>query len=107
MYEILQTAVRNASSLDEIRRIVVPVLFTSKNSDSAKRLAYVSGIISSDGPEEMPKNISLLHERTNRIAEIERCPVFGPTYIFTDEVYGRIDPGSITTENWNNFWGSV
>ncbi len=107
MYEVLQRAVQQAHSLDEIGACVIPVLLNAKNRDPHRRLGYVSGIISSDGPEKMPENIRLLHERTEKIARLEKFPVFGPTYIFTDSVYGNIDAENLTSDDWNNFWASV
>ena len=110
MKEIIQPRLKSVGSFGELFSIVCTTLQEVKEKGQT-RIGYVSGIISSDGPDKIQENI----ERLQRITEILRgnhkFPIFSATDIFTNEVYERCTKDSVLLNTdfiqfWRNLLGA-
>lgn len=107
MKESLRTAVATCTSLDQIRECVVPVLIGS----GSDRLGYVAGMITSDGPEHIARNVERLALFTKTLRGMHAFPVFSATDIFNQAVYARLRVDLFRPEareaEFKEFWRSI
>jgi hypothetical protein len=103
--ETITEKVRTANSLSEVEASLVVALQESRRNTD--RLGYVSGIITSDGPENIGKNIKLLSKRTEILRSQHSFPLFSATDVFNDEVFAKINAHEIPTQGWLSFWRNV
>ena len=96
------------TSLDGVAHHLVAHLLEQKEIHHARDLAYVSGIISSDGPDKIPENMAKLQTHTNLIRQAHpEYLVFSASDIFTDPLNNRIGASQIPTESWLSFWEGI
>jgi hypothetical protein len=67
----------------------------------------VAGIVTSDGPERIWENVAKLIERTEAISQEVDFPVFSSAWVFTSDVFERINAESYPQEAWLEFWREV
>jgi hypothetical protein len=99
--------VSHAVTLDEIQPAAIAHLRELKEQDPHHKLAYVSGIISSDGPEYLDSNMEKLRKHTEQLRSAHVMPVFSATDIFTDAVNRRINSTEIPVQDWLGFWEDI
>ncbi len=105
--EALQTRLEVIDSFDRILPVVLGV-FESVTSVNPTRIGYVAGIITSDGPDNIDRNIRELLENTNRLRLEQEFPIFSAPDIFTKSVYRKInESGKVTEGNFIDFWDKV
>ncbi len=109
MKDRLGPAVITCTDLDQVRECIVPILVSSKNGSD--KLGYVAGMITSDGPEHIARNIKRLALFTETLRRMHGFPVFSATDIFDSGVYARLgvdllDPKARQAE-FQRFWRSV
>lgn len=86
MRERFEPELAVVGSFGELLPAVRGVLETVR-SEGIKRIGYVSGIISSDGPDKIQENIERLKKYTDFVRASHKFPVFSATDIFTKQVY--------------------
>jgi hypothetical protein len=107
MREIVIRHVNQAQTFDEIKFAVIKALEEVKSLTDCERIGYVSGIISSDGPEYMQRNMEILAEHVNKLRQENDFPIFGPTDVFNDEIHERIKAHEIPVQRWFDFWRDI
>ena len=111
MIELLQPRLKNIGSLGELLPAVREVLDSVKiqvEGLERKRIGYVSGIISSDGPDKIQENIERLKRFTDTVRSAYQFPVFSATDIFTDEIYQRCSKDRpLLNADFIQFWRNL
>ena len=107
MRKHLQKAIKKAFSIDEIVDIVTEVI-GSKLRDKNVRVGYVSGKVTTDGAENILKNLTRLHKFTDKIAKTHGSFIFSAADIFNDEVYWRLNVAKpLHEEDFYVFWRKI
>jgi hypothetical protein len=113
MRERIRQAVAEANDLEGVKRQLMDVLSTVrleerlKQTEGCARIGYVAGIVTSDGPERIWENVAKLIERTEAISQEVDFPVFSSAWVFTSDVFERINAESYPQEAWLEFWREV
>lgn len=110
MKEILFRPLIGAQTLTEAQRRIIPVI--EKLWTPEKRLGYVAGIIASDGPDNIQRNIQLLGESVERIQTHIEFPIFSAIDVFGETgLWDKYIPlfieRKITDEDFMSFWRNV
>ncbi len=105
MREIIRESVKEAGSLDQVRAGVIAVLVREKQKQG--KVGYVSGIITSDGPEHIQENVKILEQRTREIAAREQMPVFSAVDVFDDDLFARLKAETLPQSAWQKFWREI
>lgn len=105
MTEILQANIQTAQSLEEIRDGVL-IAFGEIGKDF-KRIGYVSGIITSDGPKFVKRNMENLLLYTESLRDKNNFPIFSAGDIFTEEVFERVDAFNLPSHHFLKFWREI
>ena len=104
MKELLQPGLQVVSSFGELLPTVRGVL-EKLTLGGQKRIGYVSGIVSSDGPDKIQENIERLKRFTDSVRSTHQFPVFSATDIFTDRIYEVCNrERKITQSEFIDFW---
>lgn len=106
MKEKIADAVKMSNSLAQVRDSLLGV-FREYRLAGHNRIGYVSGAITADGRENIPKNIARLERFTEQIRTQREFPVFSATDVFDDELFKRLDALGFKNENWITFWQEV
>lgn len=106
MHEAIIENVARANTLEEVKSGVIHV-FEEARKNGAMRIGYVSGIISSDGPEFVERNVRILQQYTENVRGMHGFPIFAPTEVFTEEVFKRINAHEIPVQDWLDFWKDI
>lgn len=86
----IQKAISHATSLQEIVTSFNN-LCKSLYENGDKRIGYVAGILFSEGPEHVQKNIHILQKHTEKVRAEHQFPVFSSVDLFyTNEFYDQI-----------------
>ena len=107
MREIMRDTVRDANSLNEVRDRLAQMFAGVRQGETMTKIGYVSGIISSDGPDHIQDNLKRLEEHAERIRMREQIAIFSPVDVFDDQLYARLNAAQIPQINWQNFWREV
>lgn len=87
----IKKAVRQAQSLDRVYEAVMGVVLEEIKGKSTKKVGYVAGILTSDGPAYFKRNLRLLGIYTRKVQKQYQIPVLSSTEIFTSELFSRLD----------------
>lgn len=82
--------VQDSENFDILFERTLVVLKRLKEESPDGRLGYVSGIISSDGPEFLEKNRKILQEKTEKYRKEHDFPIFSANDIFTPDFVDRL-----------------
>jgi len=104
--EEIAKAVEKSNSLVEVREALFN-LFARYRQAGCKRIGYVSGAITADGRENIPKNIAKLASFTGQIRLGCGFPVFSATDVFDDKLFKRLDAAGFVNADWEIFWREV
>lgn len=96
-----------ANRIDQVIEGVVGVLRAIKRKTRAKKVGYVAGIITSDGPEYIARNIQKLEEYTERIGDEIDFPVFSAADVFSKDLLDRLHARSLPAQTWFDFWRAI
>lgn len=104
MKEFLHPRLQTVRSFGELLPTVRGVL-EKLTLEGKKRIGYVSGIISSDGPDKIQENIERLKSFTDSVRSTHQFPVFSATDIFTEQIYEACNnERKITQSEFIDFW---
>src|SRR3990170_3226698 len=108
VYKEIQTSIGKATNLNQVEEGLLSFFAEQKLYNPDLKIAYVSGIISSDGPEYIERNIKRLASVTNEIRnEFPEYLVFSATDVFTNEVFERINAKNYPYHEWLAFWRKI
>ncbi len=106
MKERIEEAVRNAKNIDEVKSLVLSVLEETR-SKGAERVGYVAGLITSEGPENIDKNVQRLVKFTDNIRTQKDFPIFSSTDVISDELFERLGLEEFQKTDWEKFWRDI
>ena len=106
MREAISTAVKKSKSLAEVRESLFDV-FADFRKQGFDRIGYVSGMVTSGGKENIPKNIERLTKFTDHVRALYIFPVFSATDVFDDVLFVRLSAAGFKNEDWVVFWREV
>ena len=99
----------NLTSLEQIHEEVIK--FFADIRKKHRKIGYVAGIITSDGPGKIELNRKRLIEYTDRLEGLYDYPLFSAVDIFSDEIYDRIEEKKLDADTrerkFAKFWGGV
>ncbi len=101
----LRKSVTNVTNLGEVQTKVIEVLKTIREGNA--RIGYVSGIITSDGGENIGANLKRLSQYTEKIRKQQNFPVFSSTDVFTEEIFSKIKAERYAQDCWHSFWREI
>ncbi|MDP2671732.1 MAG: DUF4406 domain-containing protein [bacterium] len=106
MTELLQEHVKEASTLAEVLEGVFKA-FHVAGDGKKKSIGYVSGIITSDGPDKIQKNIEVLDGYTAKVRAQREFPIFSAVDVFSNEVFARLNAFELPAESFEDFWRQI
>ncbi len=71
------------------------------------RLGVISGVVSSEGREHIPRNMQTLREHEGIIRSEVDYPVFSCADVFSPKVYAQIALDGLTNQSFIEFWQRV
>lgn len=107
MKHLIKKSVSQATSLEEIETILISIFHQVKNQAQTTQIGYVSGIITSDGPEFIQRNIKVLIRHTKRIRKNQQFPIFSATDIFNDDLFKRLQVNNYKNTDYEIFWDKL
>ncbi|OGM13040.1 hypothetical protein A3A76_01880 [Candidatus Woesebacteria bacterium RIFCSPLOWO2_01_FULL_39_23] len=106
MKEIIRESVKNSNTLAEVRDSLFSV-FKEMRAQGHTQIGYVSGTITADGKENIPKNIARLDRFTEHLRVKQEFPIFSATDVFDNELFRRLDAAGFVNADWEAFWREV
>jgi len=106
MRERIEEAVKKANSIEDVKDGVLIVLKELRNEGN-QRIGYVSGLITSEGPENINKNVKRLIRFTNYIRSQNDFPIFSSTDVVSDALFKRLGAQLFKQADWEEFWRDV
>ncbi len=111
MKELFVERLAGVTNLNQVKDAVVATALEVREREDTSRLGYVSGIVGSDGPEHMQRNIAILNQHTEIIRQSAGYPIFSPTDIFSEDLYSQLEeikwPLETRREAFITFWQGV
>lgn len=102
--EMFRSETSKAGNLEGVRIVVCEVV--SFISRTERGFTFVSGMISSDGPEFIDRNMLILSDSTDHVRRTSPKPVTSASDIFYDVLLAKYR--NVTTpEEWDRLWKSV
>ncbi len=101
----IRALLKNAGTFDDIF-VVLFNLFKEVRLDSP-RLGYVSGIVSSDGPEKITRNLERLSIYSIKVGHKYKFPVFSSGDIFGPELMARVLKDGPDERAFQKFWREI
>ena|SRR3990167_7444686 len=96
------------SNLDEIHRIVEAKIRELKVSHNTKKIGYVAGKVTADGPTRVLENLERLNKFALFVSTEHDILVFSAAQIFNTEVYWKLNlPGPEHEEGFYKFWRKI
>lgn len=105
MHKDIEKLLINVSSLREIELTLIPLL--AEHCRTWNKIGYVSGVITTDGPEYVERNIQILNDHADRLRDIHDFPIFAPNDVFTPGVYERVSINTLTSDQLKQFWRNI
>jgi hypothetical protein len=106
MKERIGKAVENAGSLTEVKGIVLALL-KEVRAEGNDRIGYVSGLITSEGPEKIDGNVRRLAGLTEKVRAQHNFPIFSSTDIISDTLFKRLGLEEFEKTDWERFWRDI
>lgn len=106
MKERIRGAVKHAKDINEVKISVLSVLKELKN-EGAQRIGYVAGLVTSEGPENIDKNVRRLAKFTEHIRTQNDFPIFSSTDVISDELFERLGLEEFQKTDWEKFWRDI
>lgn len=105
MRDDISKQLADVSTVIEVEKSILKLL--RKRHAEHKRVGYVSGIITSDGPGKIAENSRKLYEHTENLRKKYDFPIFACTDIFTDEIFSKTSANNLTAVEWMAFWRNI
>ncbi len=106
MRERIKNAIQKATTLQQLEDLLIKELNKIKK-ETGHSWQYVSGIITSDGPDKVVENSRILDEHTRRIESMYGLPTLSATVVFDDLIFAQINADKIPYNNWLLFWRKI
>jgi len=106
MKERIEGAVKYAKNIDEVRSSVLSVL-KELREEGAQRIGYVAGLVTSEGPKNVDKNVRRLAKFTEYIRDQNDFPIFSSTDVISDELFKRLGLEEFQKTDWEKFWRDI
>ncbi len=112
MQVLIQRSLKGVTNLNQVQKNLLYVLSLFKNGQPRTHIGYISGIINSDGPDNIRTNLKILRKHTLKIRTFSQFPVFSPTDVFPPHIYLKLDEVknldvSRREQKFNFFWERV
>jgi hypothetical protein len=111
MNNLIYPEIKHATRLSHVEAGLINVLHTVKKTGNHKKLGYVSGIITSDGPDKTEENIKILEKYTLAVRNRVDFPIFSGVDVFDDRIYGQLEETEFEREMQQNhfikFWRNI
>jgi uncharacterized protein DUF4406 len=108
MRKLLLSEIKNANTLKEIVAVALKIINEIKKTNPTVRIGYVSGTVSSQGPDKIKDNLEKLHRHADWVESEEGINVFSAADIFNDETYWRLNaPRPVHEEEFYVFWKEI
>ena len=107
MKERIREAVKESGTLNEVRDNILAVIKNMFEIEGVTQIGYVSGIITSDGPEKISENLNRLQKFTDLVRKTSDFPIFSSIDVISDELFKRLGAAKIEQEVWRVFWREV
>ena len=106
MKEKLLAYLKGSTTLKDISTRLIELL-NQLHQEGNPQIGYVAGMISSEGPENIQKNLDILERRTQELSKIYNFPLFSQNDIFTDDVYKQIKQSGATHADFEEFYQQI
>lgn len=100
-------SIASSNTLNEARERFLSSLAEIKQHNPELRVYYVIGIVTSEGPAFVERNLQLLQERVRKVEEKVGGLVLSAADIFNRELFEKFDTMGATNEDYLNFWEEV
>lgn len=108
MRVLLKKALKNTSSIEHILQVVLDNIAKMKMKNPEVKIGYVSGKVTTDGKENILKNLERLHSFTESISKEFGSNIFSAADVFNEEVYWKINlPRPIHEKEFYDFWQKI
>jgi hypothetical protein len=101
---MFRTETLKATNLTDVSIAVCRIVRVVSSREGG--FAFISGIISSDGPKLIDRNMEILSESTDHVREISPKPVTSASDIFHKELLAKFRENT-THEQWDLLWKNV
>lgn len=111
MHSTIYQEIKESTNLIQVRDGLVRVFSNVEHTTPNKHLGYVSGIISSDGPQYVKRNMQTLHTYTESLRTHSEFPIFSAVDVFGNGMHEKME--EITFEyklrekHFITFWREV
>jgi hypothetical protein len=106
MREIIFQKTKTITTFEELTEVIIIILKDS-HQKANNQLGYVSGIITSDGPDYIKRNFKVLEKYTEKLRQTKNYPIFSATDIFHTELLSRLNGGILVDHHFLKFWREV
>jgi hypothetical protein len=108
MRDQLRKEIKNASTIEEVLKITLNLISQIKKENPDTKIGYVSGKVTTDGEENISKNLKRLHVFTEKISKEFGENIFSAADVFDEEVYWKINlPRPVHEEDFYAFWRKI
>lgn len=108
--EIYQ-AIKHSTNLVHVREGMFEVFQTISEAEPNQKIGYVSGLISSEGPQHIERNMRRLEAYTELVRKQYGFPVFSATDVFGNGRFGQIEEfyfeKELREQHFIGFWRAV
>lgn len=91
----------------DLTEAVLEDLRQLKHKHGKDKLGYVAGMITSEGPQYVARNLQALQAHTKSLREAYDFPIFCSADVFRPEVFKSVHAECWTTEDWDMFWREI
>lgn len=106
MHHKIKPLTDTIDNLDDLAIALISLLKETRNIGSTQ-IGYVSGMITSEGPQNIAKNIEILEKHTSTLRNKYLYPIFSATDVFYDQLFARIDARGAKNTDYEHFWNQV
>ena len=107
LVQLITQSVARAHTLDDIYAAIVGVFHYLREDLKCFSIGYVSGVVTSDGPEKVEENLERLCAITTQLRKVHIFPLFSPPDIFSKDVLFRVEQTGAQEGDFIQFWRSV
>ncbi len=108
MRYLLTENLKKAVSIDDVLNITVDTISHIKGKNSKIKIGYVAGKVTSDGKDNILKNLKRLHAFTNKVSLKFGENIFSAADVFSEEIYWKINLHKPVHEReFYSFWRKI
>lgn len=99
----ISTIIKKGNNLDEVADLLIDYLKKSNGP-----VMYVAGMVTSEGPENIEKNVAVLESWTQKIARENPFIVFSSNDVFgKSRLWKKFDNLGFINQEYVNFWRKI